>query len=169
AVSRFCGGSSNSTVIASLNSVISYVQSRSGNGIPSNEASFIISQVQILISAINAGGVQCCQANARPSLPGNAGFAAQAEKAGLDVFPNPFSRQATIRFYLPQAEQARLEVFNLQGQRVKVLLSETMEEGYYEHSWDGTADGGQQLEAGIYLIRLRTASGAITLRLSLAR
>ncbi|MCB9347161.1 MAG: T9SS type A sorting domain-containing protein [Lewinellaceae bacterium] len=178
AVSRFCGGSSNSTVIASLNSVISYVQSRSGNGMPSNEASFIISQAQILISAINAGNVECCQAASRPGLANNLDLdldlnlnqaALPAAAHHLEVFPNPFANQATIRFYLPEAGPVSLEVFNLQGQRVKVLLATTLDAGQQEQNWNGQADNGRQLDAGIYLVRLRSGKEALVKRVSLIK
>ena len=168
AASRFCSGSSIITVITSLNSVISYVQYRSGNGIPVDAADHIIAQVQALIDALNAGIVECCtDSSALLVSPGQG--TTPAEMYQLEASPNPFSEQVSIRFYLPGDGPATLEVFNLNGQRVKTLISENMEAGQKEYRWDGTDSRGQQLSSGIYLARLRTGKEAITRRVSLAR
>ncbi|MCB0562401.1 MAG: T9SS type A sorting domain-containing protein, partial [Phaeodactylibacter sp.] len=87
----------------------------------------------------------------------------------LEVFPNPFANQATIRFYLPEAGPVSLEVFNLQGQRVKVLLATTLDAGQQEQNWNGQADNGRQLDAGIYLVRLRSGKEALVKRVSLIK
>ncbi|MCO6493769.1 MAG: T9SS type A sorting domain-containing protein, partial [Phaeodactylibacter sp.] len=169
AESRFCSGYSAGTVVSLLNNAISYVQYQSGGGIPAADAAYIIGQVQYLIDEIYAGNVECCPAGSRPSAPGIAGAAPLMESVGLEVFPNPFANQATIRFYLPLAGPASLEVFNLQGKKVRSLFAQTLDAGQHEYIWDGVADNGRQLETGVYLIRLRAGSGAFTQRVSLVK
>ena len=168
-VSRFCNGSSVSTVVSSANSLISYVQNQSGNGIPADAADYLIAQLQALVNALYAGAVDCGNGAAARTLPGLTGQSAAAENYSLEVYPNPFSGQATIRFYLPRECQGSLEVFNLQGQRVRVLETARLDAGIHQHAWDGSADGGQALAPGVYLLRLSTEDAALVKKVSLMR
>lgn len=72
-------------------------------------------------------------------------------------YPNPFNPLTRIRFQLPQAGEARLEIFNTPGQKVKTLLQQGLEAGVYTVDWDGTDARGQAVSSGIYLYRLTTA------------
>ncbi|MCB0579680.1 MAG: T9SS type A sorting domain-containing protein, partial [Phaeodactylibacter sp.] len=169
AASKFCSGYGTGSVISSLDYVVSYVQYQSGGGIPVDAASYIIAQVNGLINALNAGTVVCCPSPA--ALPVNPGQPATAEEelVQLEASPNPFNEQVAIRFYLPEACPAELEVFNLNGQRVAALLSGYVDAGRQEYFWDGTDGRGLQLSAGAYLVRLRTQSESVTRKLSLVR
>ncbi|MCO6488773.1 MAG: T9SS type A sorting domain-containing protein, partial [Phaeodactylibacter sp.] len=169
AANKFCSGYGTGSMAAYLDFVVDYVQSQSGGGIPSGAADYLISQMNGLASALNAGIVVCCPPPAAlPVNPGQPATAA-AELVQLAASPNPFNEQVAIRFYLPEAGLAELEVFNLNGQRVAALLSGYMDAGQQEYLWDGTDGRGQQLSAGAYLVRLRTRSEAVTRKLSLVR
>ncbi|MCO6490728.1 MAG: T9SS type A sorting domain-containing protein [Phaeodactylibacter sp.] len=170
----FCSGSSNTVVIANLNYIVDYLQFQSGSGIPADEADYLVFQLQRLAIMVDAGIAECCSFVPRPALAG-AGTEpvdGEAEALGvpaLEVFPNPFREQATVRFFLPEAGTATLEVFNLQGQRLRRLASGTFEAGSQEVSWSGDADGGQALESGVYLLRLVTEDGILVKRVSFVR
>lgn len=72
-------------------------------------------------------------------------------------FPNPFNTVTTIRFSLPEARAgtvAKLEVLDLTGRRVRVLLDREMPTGSYRVLWDGRDDAGRPAASGIYLYRL---------------
>jgi hypothetical protein len=68
--------------------------------------------------------------------------------------PNPFARTTTIRFELPSAVPVKLEVFDLQGRRVRVLTDRTLEPGYHSVEWDRRDGSGSMAPAGVYLYRL---------------
>lgn len=70
-------------------------------------------------------------------------------------YPNPFNPQTTIRFDLPRATHANLTLYNLLGQRVKVLVS-----GYAEAGLHSVILDGDDLPSGTYFYRL-TAPKAI--------
>ncbi|MCP4684742.1 MAG: T9SS type A sorting domain-containing protein, partial [bacterium] len=72
--------------------------------------------------------------------------------------PNPFNPTTIIRFSLPQAEDVQLEVFNLLGQKVKVLRSGPHSAGTYTLEWDATSESGQNVASGVYFYRLTTDS-----------
>lgn len=73
-------------------------------------------------------------------------------------YPNPFNAATRIRFQIPEASRARLEVFDLKGQRLVVLAERFFAPGYYEAIWEGRDSKGHQSGSGIYLIRLVTDS-----------
>lgn len=68
-------------------------------------------------------------------------------------YPNPFNPRTTIKFYLPQSENVILEVYNIMGQRVSVLLDKKMQAGIHEFSFKN--DG---LASGVYFYKLKTKS-----------
>jgi len=71
--------------------------------------------------------------------------------AYLRNYPNPFSDNATISFFLPETQQASLEVFDLMGSKVNTLLNDKLVRG--KHSISISA---MNLPAGIYLLKLQT-------------
>jgi len=78
--------------------------------------------------------------------------------------PNPFNPLTEIGFYLPAAGHAKLEVYNIMGQRVATLVDGELSMG--EHSF--VFDGGQ-VASGIYFYRLETASGSQTKKMVLMK
>ena len=46
-------------------------------------------------------------------------------------YPNPFNPVTNIGFELPRAVQVKIELFNIIGQKVKVLLNEQRPAGYH--------------------------------------
>ena len=66
-------------------------------------------------------------------------------------YPNPFNPVTHIRFAVPKTSHVRLEVFNILGQRVAVLLNENRSPGWYSVDFDGG-----RLPSGSYLYQLRT-------------
>jgi len=69
--------------------------------------------------------------------------------------PNPFSGTTRIHFELPAAHPVRLEVFDAQGRRVRVLADHGFPAGFHAVEWDHRADDGHSLAAGVYLYRLQ--------------
>jgi hypothetical protein len=73
-------------------------------------------------------------------------------------YPNPFNPSTTIRYSLAAEALVRLEVFNVLGQRVRMLVADvTQPAGSYDAFWDGTNDNGQFVGSGVYLYRLQAA------------
>ena len=74
-------------------------------------------------------------------------------------YPNPFNPTTLIRYVLPKAGYARLEVFNLLGERVATLMSGEALPGSYEMNFK--ADG---LPSGTYFCRLSLDGNPINTR-----
>ncbi|MFH1278533.1 MAG: S8 family serine peptidase [Candidatus Eisenbacteria bacterium] len=83
--------------------------------------------------------------------------------------PNPFNPITHLRFDLPEPSPVTLEIYSLQGRRVRVLLNETLSAGSYEEIWDGTGPGGEEVASGVYFARLTKGTEVLTQRLTLLR
>jgi hypothetical protein len=78
--------------------------------------------------------------------------------------PNPFGPDGTtvLRFVLPRAGDARLEVFDAMGRRVSTVLARKMPAGPGSASWDGRDDDGREVGAGLYFYRLSALGERVT-------
>jgi len=75
------------------------------------------------------------------------------------VSPNPFNPSTTLHFNLAEASLVTVEVYDVSGRRVRVLLDDAREVGRYSVKWDGTGDDGHEVGSGIYLARMVTSAG----------
>jgi hypothetical protein len=88
----------------------------------------------------------------------------------FESFPNPFSQATTIRYDLSESSPLRLEVFDLQGRRVRILEdSSNKDAGRYKTVWDGRNESGIRVPMGIYFYRLRAGSFLAVRKLILLR
>ena len=80
-------------------------------------------------------------------------------------FPNPFNGTTQIQFSLPQQGEVKLQVFNLLGQPVRMLLDRRIESGKHRVHWDGKNDQDVTVVSGIYILLMETATFRQTRRL----
>jgi hypothetical protein len=83
--------------------------------------------------------------------------------------PNPFTGTTEISFLLPRAGEARVEVYNLIGTRVKSLASGAFSAGRSSLTWDGRNEAGHPTASGVYIVRLSYGQASIERSLSLIR
>ena len=76
----------------------------------------------------------------------------------MSVFPNPANPAVKIRFSLARASAARVEIFNLQGARVRTLQTSNLGPGQHELHWNGRDGEGQTLPSGTYLFRFHAGT-----------
>ena len=77
-------------------------------------------------------------------------------------FPNPFNATTAITFELDRTTPVVLAVYDLSGQRVKVLLNHPLSAGAHRLIWDGTNQQGHPVASGVYLLHLTTPQTART-------
>lgn len=70
------------------------------------------------------------------------------------IAPNPFNPRTRITIDLPGPMPVRLEVYNLAGQRVRLLLDELRPAGSHVLFWDGRSEDGGLAASGTYLLRM---------------
>ncbi len=73
--------------------------------------------------------------------------------------PNPARDRTTVRFSLPAPADVQMEVFDVLGRRVAILIDEMRPAGYHDEPFDT-----HSLAAGSYVVRVRAKAGATTHR-----
>lgn len=69
-------------------------------------------------------------------------------------YPNPFNATTLIQYTLPRESQVRIQIYNLLGQKVRLLADERQEPGFKIVLWDGRDDSGAEVGSGIYFCRI---------------
>jgi subtilisin family serine protease len=84
-------------------------------------------------------------------------------------FPNPFNPETVIAYSLASPGHVRLEVFNLLGQSVDILVDGWNPAGRNTVSWDGTDAAGNAAASGVYFYRLTADNEIVTKKMVLLR
>ena len=74
----------------------------------------------------------------------------------MEVYPNPFTSVLSVSFNLPEAGEASLTVFDLNGRVVDVLGDGLYSEGEHTLQWAPVG-----ISSGCYLVRLTTADDSV--------
>ncbi len=72
-------------------------------------------------------------------------------------YPNPFNPTTHIEFSLKKAGNVELAIYNINGQKVRTLVSEEMEADNHKVTWNGKDDRGNSVSSGVYFYRLQTS------------
>ena len=81
-------------------------------------------------------------------------------------YPNPFNPSTEIAFSLEQASTINLTIFNVLGQKVKVLANGVKLAGTHKLRWNGTDEMGQSASTGIYFYTLTDGSSTVTKKMA---
>ncbi len=71
-------------------------------------------------------------------------------------YPNPFNPTTTIGFSLPKTSYVKLNIYNIEGKKVKSLVDNSLPAGQHLITWDGTNSDGSKTATGIYIYRIVT-------------
>jgi hypothetical protein len=75
-------------------------------------------------------------------------------------YPNPFNARTTIRYTLSQAGKVRLEIFNIIGERVAVIIDEIEQAGPHNIIWDAAG-----VPSGVYFAKLDTGGKSHSIKM----
>jgi hypothetical protein len=84
-------------------------------------------------------------------------------------YPNPFNPSTEIRFTLPEQSNVTLEIYDVLGNKVRILLDGFRQPGYYTALWDGLSDDKHQVNAGMFIYRLSTERFSATRKMILIK
>jgi len=73
-------------------------------------------------------------------------------------FPNPFNPWTQIGYGIPKSGPVEIVVYDLHGRRVKTLVAEVRNAGYYFVTWDGTDDRGMPVASGVYFFQIQAGT-----------
>ena len=79
-------------------------------------------------------------------------------------YPNPFNPSTTVSFFLEKESQVTLRVFNVLGEEVATILSDRVESGNHQITWNAG-----NLAGGVYLLRLETPHAVKTKKMILMK
>ena len=84
-------------------------------------------------------------------------------------YPNPFNPTTEISFSIENAADVSLTVFNMLGQKVRVLENASLEAGTHSYKWDGRDELGQSVSTCVYLYTVTDGSRSITKKMALMK
>lgn len=68
----------------------------------------------------------------------------------ISCYPNPFNPQTTAYLNLKNDSRVTLNVYNIKGEKIRTLVSETLTAGEHHIVWNGTDDNNSKVSSGIY-------------------
>ena len=83
--------------------------------------------------------------------------------------PNPFNPRTIIGYTLPEQCRVQLEVFDVTGRRVKVLVDKIQAGGSFNTDWNGRDMNGTATVSGVYFYRLTAGKTTLTRKMILLR
>lgn len=75
-------------------------------------------------------------------------------------YPNPFNSATTIKFEMSENKPVKLQVFDLHGRLVDLLVEDVRKAGYHKYKWDASG-----YSSGIYFCRLTTNNYSKTIKM----
>ncbi|MFA6110899.1 MAG: LamG-like jellyroll fold domain-containing protein [Candidatus Latescibacterota bacterium] len=87
----------------------------------------------------------------------------------LPAYPNPFNPSTTIEYELAVAGDVSLAIYDLAGQRVRILAQGAQDAGRHQVVWDGRSEAGKAVASGVYLCTLKAGAYQRTRKLALVR
>ncbi len=74
----------------------------------------------------------------------------------LPVHPNPFNPYTNLSYSLAEQTPVKLEVFNIRGEKIDLLVDEVQAPGDYSIVWRGLDSSNRSMPSGVYYFRLIT-------------
>ena len=90
-------------------------------------------------------------------------------------YPNPFNPNTIIPFDVPAFNTVaglvpvKIDIFNVTGQKVRTIVDEFIQPGYYHATWDGLNNRGHSVATGIYLYRVRVQDISLVRKMTLVK
>ena len=82
-------------------------------------------------------------------------FSQPSSFALLQNYPNPFNPSTTFRYSIPTESKVVIKVYDILGNEIETLVSEEIQTGTYELTWDaGNLSSGvyfYQIKAGVFV------------------
>jgi len=84
-------------------------------------------------------------------------------------YPNPFNPSTKFSLYVAARGELQVDIYDVQGRRVRALHTGPIEAGWHTLVWDGQDDDGRGQASGVYLVRARAAGMASTQKMTLVK
>jgi hypothetical protein len=85
------------------------------------------------------------------------------------VHPNPFNASVDMEFNLRERGAAKVDVYDLRGRQIAVILDRVLDAGAYVATWDGLDLAGRPAPSGTYLLHFECGSVRRAVRATLIK
>jgi hypothetical protein len=82
----------------------------------------------------------------------------------LDLYPNPFNPEVTIKFRIKNDGFTRIRIYDLLGREVMQIANEYLKAGEYERNWISKG-----LASSVYIVRLETSLNTYAKRIAVVK
>lgn len=83
--------------------------------------------------------------------------------------PNPFNPATVIEYSVPVRSHVSIEIFNINGQKIRTLVDGVAAAGSYKIVWDGKTSSGDPVATGVYLYRFEAGDHIETKKMLLLK
>ncbi len=73
------------------------------------------------------------------------------------VYPNPFNPSTSVRFYVKEAQNVKINVYNVKGQLISELANDNYGQGFHDLVWNGKDNSGADCASGMYFFKMEAA------------
>jgi len=87
----------------------------------------------------------------------------------MQNYPNPFNPETTIEYSVPEQTKVNISIYNILGHRVRTLVDNKKNQGFYNVIWDAKDDRGNSVSTGLYIYVLTTGDKRIVKKMALIR
>ena len=140
---------------------LDYDEGSNGLSFLSSERDDIVDRPLLSVTYSSGGttGMQAAKASPDGLLPNMGEQLFEVEELPEEValnynYPNPFNVDTRIEYALPEQASVRMEIYNIRGQLVRVLVDNVQPAGFKSVVWDGRDDSGRSVASGVYFNRL---------------
>ncbi|MBI5727202.1 MAG: T9SS type A sorting domain-containing protein, partial [Ignavibacteriales bacterium] len=88
------------------------------------------------------------------------------EFALMQNYPNPFNPSTVIGYTVPQDSEVEITIYNVMGEKIRTLVRENQQAGYYSATWDGKNEFGHSISSGIYIYSMNAGKFQSTKKLT---
>jgi parallel beta-helix repeat protein len=120
---------------------------------------YVAGQAEGLFQVTVSDSVSAISAHARVLIAEVTGLTGENESLPLHFdlsqnYPNPFNQSTRLHFTLAQPADVKIEIFNIQGRKVRTLVDAFYPAGKHASDWDGMDDQRRMVAGGVYLYRI---------------
>jgi hypothetical protein len=85
-------------------------------------------------------------------------------------YPNPFNTATTIRYFLDNAADVTIKIYNIQGKLIRVLLNKkSISAGFHNVTWNGKNERGMRVSSGIFFYQMNINKSSETKKMLLLK
>ncbi|MBI2416483.1 MAG: T9SS type A sorting domain-containing protein [Ignavibacteriales bacterium] len=84
----------------------------------------------------------------------------------MQNYPNPFNPSTVIGYAVPQDSEVEITIYNVMGEKIRTLVREMKQAGYYSATWNGKNEYGRAISSGIYIYSMKAGKFQSTKKLT---